>query len=271
MLVDEPGELLVGEEQQHVVDRSLLALVVVALGEVLDLRPHVAQERLEVFGALGVVGGREVAQVRGEGELHVHVQHVALGQLEREVGAAAGALATGAAQLRLLAVVDVLDEAGEAQHVLGHPLAPLSPGLGVGQRFLQRLRGAGQRRGDLGVAAQRGIDLAEPLGAGVAEGGDELAEAVELAAHLRPDRIEVGADDVLAGVEPGLQAAGRLVEVAAVEHVDLPQGGGHGCVALVEVPLVEVVDGDGRTSAEPTPRRRGRSRQRRGAPRRRRR
>ena len=58
VLVDEPGELLVGEEQQHVVDGALLALVVVALGEVLDLGPHVAQERLEVLGTLGVGGRR---------------------------------------------------------------------------------------------------------------------------------------------------------------------------------------------------------------------
>ena len=119
------------------------------------------------------------------------------------------------------------------------------------------------------MAAQRGVDLAEPLGAGVAEGGDQFAEAVELAAHLRPDGIEVGADDVLAGVEPGLQAAGGLVEVAAIEHVDLAQSGGDGGIALVEVPLVEVIDGRRRTSAAPTPRRRGRCRQRPGGPRRR--
>ena len=58
VLVDESVELLVGEEQQHVVDGALLALVVVALGELLDLGPHVAQERLEVLGALDVGGRR---------------------------------------------------------------------------------------------------------------------------------------------------------------------------------------------------------------------
>ena len=40
-----------------------------------------------------------------------------------------------AVDLGLLAVVDVLGEPGEAQHVLGHPLAPLAPGLRVGQRL----------------------------------------------------------------------------------------------------------------------------------------
>ena len=221
-----------------------------------------------MFGPLDVVRRREVAEVGGQGELHVHVQDVALGQLEREVRTAAGAVSTGAAQLRLLAVVDVLDEAAEAQHVLGHPFAPLTAGLRVGQRLLQGLRGVRQRRGDLGVAAQRGVHLTEALGAGVAEGGDEFAEAVELAAHLRPHGIEVGTDDVLAGVEPRLQAAGGLVEVAAIEHVDLAQSCGHGVVALVEVPLIEVIDGRRRTSAGRTSRRRGRCRQWPGGPRR---
>ncbi len=251
VLVDEAGELLVGEEQHDVVDRATFALVVVAPGEVLDLRPHVAQERLEVLAALGVGRRRQVAEVGGERELDVHVQDVTLGQVEREVRAAR-TVASGAAQLRLLAVVDVLDEAGEAQHVLGHPLAPLATGLRVGQRLLQRSRGVAQRRGDLGVRAQRGVDLSEALRAGVAEGGDEVAEAVELAAHLAAHGLEVGADDVLAGVEPGLQAHRRAVEVAAVEHVDLLQRRGDGGIALDAMALAELADGDG----EGTPRRR---------------
>ena len=99
------------------------------------------------------------------------------------------------------------------------------------------------------MTAQRGVDLAEPLGAGVAEGGDQLTETSEFAAHLRPHGVEVRPDDVLAGVESGLQAPGRLVEVAAVEHVDLVERRGHGGVALGEVTLAELTDGDGEGAA----------------------
>ena len=49
----------------------------------------------------------------------------------------------------------------------------------------------------------------------------------------------------LLAVEPGLQTARGLVELAAVEHVDLAQRRRPRLVALVEMPLVEVVDGDG--------------------------
>ena len=176
-----------------------------------------------------------------------------LGQVEREVRATGAAVAAGAAQLGLLAIVDVLDEPGEAQDVLGHPLAPLPAGLRVGQRLVQRPGRGGQRGGDLGVAAQRGVDLTEALGAGVAEGGDQLAEAVELAAHLRAHRLEIGADDVLARIEACLETARGLVEMAAVEHVDVVQRRRHCGIALVAVaPVVELGDGDG----EGPPRRR---------------
>ena len=130
----------------------------------------------------------EVAQVGSQRELDVHVQDMTLGQVEREVRAPGGAVAAGAAQLGLLAVVDVLDEAGEAQHVLGHPLAPLAACLGVGQRLVQRLRRVGQRGGDLGVTAQRGVDLAEALGAGVTEGGDQLTETSRARRASPPER-----------------------------------------------------------------------------------
>ena len=39
----------------------------------------------------------------------------------------------------LLLVVDVLDEAGEPQHVFGHALAPLAPRLAAGERLAQAL------------------------------------------------------------------------------------------------------------------------------------
>ena len=66
------------------------------------------------------------------------------GQVEREVGAA-GDPGVRPAELRLLAVVDVLGEAGEAQHVLGHPLPPLTAGLRAGERFAERPGGVGER------------------------------------------------------------------------------------------------------------------------------
>ena len=88
VLVDEPGELLVGQEQQHVVDGRAVALAgVLPLGQLLDPQPHVGQEALEVGLALGVGADLEVAQVRRQRELDVHVEHVALGQVERVVRA----------------------------------------------------------------------------------------------------------------------------------------------------------------------------------------
>ena len=111
--------------------------------------------------ALGVGADLEVAQVRRQRELDVHVQDVALGQVERVVGPARAAVDLG-----LLAVVDVLGEPGEAQHVLGHALAPLAASLRVGQRLAQHARRVGERAGDLGVRAQRLVDLPEALGAG---------------------------------------------------------------------------------------------------------
>ena len=210
VLVDEAGELLVGQEQQHVVDGRPVALAgVVPLGQLLDPQPDVGEEALEVRLALGVGADLEVAQVRRQRELDVHVQHVALGQVEREVGPAGAALDLG-----LLAVVDVLGEPGQAQHVLGHPLAPLAAGLRVGQRLAQHPRRVGERAGDLGVGAQRLVDLAEALGARRAELGDQRAEALQLGAHLDAHLVEAGVDDVLLRRQVGLHA---LVTVLAAE------------------------------------------------------
>ena len=126
VLVDETGELLVGEEQQHVVDRIASRLAgVVALRQLAHPRPHVAEEGAAVQLALGIGGRLEIAEVARHRELDVHVELVALGQREREVGAACGAV-----ELGLLDVVDVLDEARQTQHVLGHPLAPLAASRG---------------------------------------------------------------------------------------------------------------------------------------------
>ena len=139
-LEDEPGDRLVGHEEQELIARQASAVEVVALREVAHLHLHVAHELLTLTAAL-LVGGRiEVAQVRGERELHVHVQHVVFRELEREVGDRPAALDRG-----LLLVVDVLDEAGEPQHVFGHALAPLAPRLAAGERLAQAVGGVGER------------------------------------------------------------------------------------------------------------------------------
>ncbi len=142
-LVDETGELFVGKEQQHVVDRVASRLAgVVALGQLFDPCPYVAQEGGTMSLTLGIGVGVEIAQVAGHRELDVHVQLVPLGQREREVGPPGCPV-----ELGLLDVVDVLDEAGQPQHVLGHPLAPLAAGRGTGHRLAQRPRRLGQASG----------------------------------------------------------------------------------------------------------------------------
>ena len=233
VLVDEAGELLVGQEQQHVVDGRAVALAgVLAAGQLLDPQAHVGEEALEVRLALGVGADLEVAQVRRQRELDVHVQHVALGQLERVVRPAGAAVDLG-----LLAVVDVLGEAGQAEHVLGHALAPLATGLRVGEGLAQHPGGVGQGGGDLGVGAQRLVDLAEALGAGRADVADQLAEALQLGAHLGADLVEAGVDDVLLRREVGLHAGGRRAELLAVEHGGVLERRAHGEVALGAGPL----------------------------------
>ena len=136
---------------------------VVALRELAHLQPHVAQELLTLTAAL-VVGGRvEVAQVGGERELHVHVQHVAFREQEREVGDRPAALDRG-----LLLVVDVLDEAGEPQHVFGHALAPLAARLAAGERLAQAVGGVGERASgrSRGTRAARSTARATPRSTG---------------------------------------------------------------------------------------------------------
>ncbi len=148
--MDEPGQLLVGQEQQDVVDRLSRRLAgVIALGQLLDAGAHVADERGAVGLAFGVVTGVEVAQVSGHRELDVHVELVALGEREREIGSAGRPLDLG-----LLDVVDVFDETGQAEYVFGHPLAPLAAGGRARHRLTQGAGRLRQRLGDLGVAAQ---------------------------------------------------------------------------------------------------------------------
>ena len=97
-----------------------------------------------------------------------------------------------------------LVEAGQAQHVLGHPLAPLATGVRAGQRLAQALGGAGQGLGDLGVDLQRPIDLAEALAGGLAELLDERAEPLDVGLDARLHLAQPLVDDLLAGCQAGV-------------------------------------------------------------------
>ena len=157
MGVDEGVDGLVGDEQQHLVER-VVGVDVDPARQLAHPGPHVAHERHPVPVALAVGRRLEVAEVVVDGELHVHVQDPAAGQQEREVGD--GARRRG----RLLAVADALDQAGGPQHVVGHALAPLAPRRGVGQRLAQRLGGVGQAGAGRRHLGQAGLDPALLLG-----------------------------------------------------------------------------------------------------------
>ena len=139
LLLDVAVDLLVGDEQQDAVDGAARGIDVLAAGDLTQPEPDVLQELLACVLALDVGGRVDDAQVVVERELHVHVQAEAAGQQERVVGDAAGS-----GQRLVTAVVDAVDEAGEAQHVFGHALAPLPACGGARQRLAQRLRGLGQ-------------------------------------------------------------------------------------------------------------------------------
>ena len=252
---------LVGQEQQDVVDRGSIADGgVVPLRQLPHPAPDVAEERLPVRLALGLRAGLQVAQVGRQRELDVHVEDVALRHGERVVGQGASAL-----HRRLLLVVDVLDEPGQAEHVLGHALAPLAPGLGVGQRLPQALRAGREGLGDLGLGAQRLVHLAELLGVALAQLPDEVPEPL----HLRPqlglhlvqpgvDHVLLGRERVLAGGEVGAQllllaqaglvhelavVGGDLLQLLALQHGRLLQRGLDGGVALGHRLLLHRGDG----------------------------
>src|ERR1700737_422986 len=160
LLVDEGVELLVGDEQQDKVDRAAPGVDVVAVAELADPGPHVAEEVVAVPLALEVGGGVAEPDVVVERELDVHVQQQVVGQEERVVGDPAAGV-----EGPLLAVVDVLDEPGEAEDVLGHALAPLAPGLGAGQRLPKALGGVEQGCHAFVLAGELGVELPEGPGA----------------------------------------------------------------------------------------------------------
>ena len=109
-------------------------------------------------------------------------------QQEREVG-------DGAAGDRpLLAVVDALEQPGEAQDVVGHALAPLAPRLRAGERLPQRLGGAGQLGRRPQRVAQTLHQLAVLCGTITLEAADQVADPRQLVAHRReplPDGVSM--------------------------------------------------------------------------------
>jgi catechol 2,3-dioxygenase-like lactoylglutathione lyase family enzyme len=81
--------------------------------------------------AVTVAACLQHGEVVGERELDVHVQLQVAGQQEGDVGA------RSVAQRALGHVVDARLEPRCGEHVLGHALAPLAPGLRAGQRLAQ--------------------------------------------------------------------------------------------------------------------------------------
>jgi hypothetical protein len=120
--VNEPVKLLVGDKHQHEIERTRDRIDVIPRGHLLDPAANVGEESLAQPVRVGIVAFQETQVIR-DGEFHIHVDPRAGGQQEDEVGL--GAAFRGA----LLAVVDPFDHPRQAEHVLGHPLAPL-PAMG---------------------------------------------------------------------------------------------------------------------------------------------
>ena len=161
------------------------------------------------------VVGLEVAEVVVDRELHVHVEHAAAGQQEGDVGDGA------AGDARLLAVGDALDHAGEAQHVVGHALAPLAAGLGAGEGLAQVAGGLGEGPRGRGGLLQPGQQLAVLLGALLLQRADHVAEPLELRGEPLDPLLEGGGAQVeLAG------AAGHRVAQLLAGHLGGHVGGG---------------------------------------------
>ncbi len=225
--MDERVDALVGDEQQHVVDRGV-GVDVGPGGDLLDALADIAQERARRRPGVGLGHRVEGAQVVVDGELHVHVQHPFAGQQEGHVGDAT------AGQAGLAPVVDPLDQAGQAQHVVGHALTPLAPGLGAGQRLAQALGGVGQALALTRRLGQPGHQLAVLQGPVALERGHQVAHPGELGAHA----LHLGLDHGVAQL--GLLVAGR--------HVVAQLVAGHG-----QHQLDDVVGGGSRRRSGPRP------------------
>jgi hypothetical protein len=184
VLVHEGVHRLVGDEQQHFVERTV-GVDVHAARQLAHAGPYVSHESQRVLVALAVGGGLEVAQVVVDRELDVHVQDPAPGQQEREIGD--GARRRG----RLLAVADALDQARGPQHVVGHALTPLPPRPRVGQCLTQGLGGVGQAGADRRHLGQAGLHPAVLLGPLALQRAHQVGHPGQLGpdvAHARLDR-----------------------------------------------------------------------------------
>ena len=102
------------------------------------------------------------------------------------------------------AVVDAVDEAGEAQHVFGHALPPLAARGGARQRLPERLRGVGQHLGLTAGLAELAGQLADVLPPVALDLFHQAVQARELVAH-RPDLVvdrALGAPQLLGAAAP---------------------------------------------------------------------
>ena len=160
----------------------------------------------------------------------------AVRQQEGEVGDAA------ARDAGLLAVVDALDEACGAQHVVGQPLAPLTAALARRQRLFQRLRGLVERRARLHRLLQPVFEAALLLGPVALELLDQLTHLLELA---RRPMSNCFVHRVVAQVEllrRGRRVVGELLARHRQHGVDRRL---HGVLALDGERLLRGVEGGG--------------------------
>ncbi len=165
------------------------------------------------------------------------MEHPLVGQQEGEVGL--GATLDGG----LLAVVDALTHARGAQHVLGHPLAPLTPGLRARQRLTQGLGGLGQPLLLAGGRLEALDELAMLLGPLLLELGDEHPKLAELRVHGGDLLAEVlrHAADPLAD---HLGQSAHLLRDQLVDRVDLGLQRGHDGAELLVDALLGTVEAE---------------------------
>ena len=81
---------------------------------------------------------------------------------------------------------------GQAQHVVGHALAPLAPGLGAGQRLAQAAVVSASRAGSAGGLGRRGEQLAVLVGPVVLQGGHQLGDLDQLAVDVLGAQVQLG-------------------------------------------------------------------------------
>ena len=117
-------------------------------------------------------------------------------------------------------VVDAVDEAGEAQHVFGHALAPLPACGGARQRLAERLRGLGEHLGLAPRLARAGRcsapDVLPTLALDLVQHAGEAGQLGPHVGHLQVDAL-TGPGELLRA-EPALPVEHLLVH--AYEPVD---------------------------------------------------